>query len=102
MGKWEDTVINKDEMRLYCAQAYREATGESISPFAIDMTCPPKLCEVQAKITWDIAFKVGVRAEIKKVLEFIDWLDDGTRSSPSWREEMRNFGQAKLKELGLK
>ncbi len=38
--------------------------------------------------------------EIKEVMEFIDWLDNGTRSSASWRFEMRKFRQA-LKEKYL-
>lgn len=39
------------------------------------------------------------KAQLKEVVEFIDWLDNGTRSSGSWRAEMRKFRQALLKEI---
>ncbi len=37
------------------------------------------------------------REEKERTIEFIDWLDNGTRSSASWRSEVRKFRQA-LKE----
>ena len=43
--------------------------------------------------------KALLEAQLKKVVEFIDWLDNGTRSSASWRFEMRKFRQALLKEI---
>lgn len=36
----------------------------------------------------------AVKAERERTIEFIDWLDNGTRSSASWRAEMRDFRQA--------
>ncbi len=52
---------------------------------------------------WDDNYYKGkkIDAGIKEVVEFIDWLDNGTRSSGSWRSEMRAFRQAKLKEWGI-
>lgn len=37
------------------------------------------------------------KAERKRVIDFIDWLDNGLRSSADWRFETRKFRQA-LKE----
>lgn len=49
----------------------------------------------------DEAYGSGKKAGIKEVVEFIKWLDNGTRSCGSWRSEMRKFREAKLKELGV-
>ncbi len=38
-------------------------------------------------------------AQLKKVVEFIDSLDNGTRSSASWRHEVRLFRKALLEEV---
>ncbi|GAI86153.1 unnamed protein product [marine sediment metagenome] len=48
----------------------------------------------------EISFKAGQKAEREKILNFIDQLDNGTRSSASWRSEVRKFRQA-LKGGGL-
>ncbi len=39
----------------------------------------------------------GAKEEKERTIEFINWLDNGTRSSAGWRSEVRNFRQA-LKE----
>ncbi len=49
--------------------------------------------QAQAKIS----FEKGRQLERERIIEFIDWLDDGLRSSPSWRSEVRKYRRA-LKE----
>jgi len=39
------------------------------------------------------------KAQLKKVVEFIDWLDNGLRSSASWRSEVRILRQSLLEEV---
>ena len=53
---------------------------------------------------WTIEYPRAVAkaqdAKTKKgLMDFIGWLDNGTRSSASWRSEMRKFGQAIQKEV---
>ena len=84
----KDTVMNSSELRLLCVKAYKDATGEVVSPFAIDMTCPVIIAQAQAEITFkegynkavkdavepiENAFKGGKRAGIREVVE---WLKD--------------------------
>ena len=38
--------------------------------------------------------KKGRQMERERTIKFIDWLDNGTRSSPSWRSEVRKLKQA--------
>ena len=45
----------------------------------------------------EVAFKAGEDKERERTIEFIDWLDNGTRSSESWRDEVRKLRQS-LKE----
>jgi len=47
---------------------------------------------------YEAKIEEAVKAEREKILNFIDWLDNGTRSSESWRTEIRKVGQA-LKAL---
>ena len=44
-------------------------------------------------------YKVIRKAQLKKVVEEIGRLDDGVRSSASWRSEVRKLRQALLKEI---
>lgn len=63
--------------------------------------CEEKSLDTIEEITLaqaEISFRAGEEKATKEVLEFIDWLDNGTRSSASWRFEVRKFRQAKLKE----
>ena len=43
--------------------------------------------------------KAVAKAQLRKVVDFIDWLDDGVRSSASWRTEVRLFRKALKKEV---
>ena len=47
---------------------------------------------------YEVKIEEAVKAERERILSFIDWLDNGTRSSESWRTEIRKVGQA-LKAL---
>lgn len=77
---WEDTVIEGSD----CIQAFH------------NLECHKD----QAKISFPTGEKQGYEKGIREVVEFIDWLDNGTRSSGSWRSEMRKFRQAQLKKWG--
>lgn len=56
----KETVISKEEMRLYCAKAYKDM-GADVSPFAIDMTCPPLLCQAQAEISFTMGYNQALK-----------------------------------------
>lgn len=67
----KDTVMSKSEMQLYCAKAYKDAGVSDISPYTIDMTCPPILCKIQAEISFEAGKKEGRDTMAQEVAEWI-------------------------------
>ena len=55
---------------------------------------PPEVSEA----TIQLRCREAVKEERERTIAFIDWLDNGVRSSASWRHEMREFRKALVGE----
>ena len=91
MSSKEDRLLDRYELRFEQELSLNKTQVAHARQIASDL-----MDETEAQA--EISFKAGRR----EVVEFIAWLDNGTRSSASWRAEMRKFRQAQLKEWGVK